>query len=327
MKTTKLILLALAGIAVLVAVKSAYIVRVDQYAIVTQFGKPVRTVEEAGLFFRIPFVQNVSYLDRRVLEWDDSPQEMISLDKKRIFINSFARWRIDDPLKYFTVVKTEDVAQLNLDKILGRSVRDVLSSHVLDEVVRDTNRELTYTTMVSFKEKKTIDIPADSGRSNLIESIIGKARDELRDSFGIEIIDLQIKQLNYTESAQRETIKEMVSERMVVVERYEAEGKEESEKIRGQVKEILQNLQADANKARLELEGEGEAQAIAIKSAAFAKSPELYTFLETMRLYEESFDENTTLVLGTDSPILELMRGPDDLMQPLLGSSPGARRK
>lgn len=307
---TAVIILILVGLIVLALSRSLFVVRVDQYAIVTQFGKPVRTLDQAGLYVRIPFMQNVQYLDKRIMEWDDSPQEMITNDKKRIYINSFARWRIQDPLKYYTVVKTESVAQLNLDKVLGRRVRDVVSAHKLDEVVRDSNRELSYATEVSRKEKKTINIREGSGRSNLVRLVQGKSVQELRDSFGIELIDIQIKQLNYTASARRETINEMISERMVVVQRYEAEGEEESEKIRGRIEETLQQLQAEANQRKLELEGEGLAKAIEHKSAAFGKDPELYQFLETLRLYEESFDANTTLVLSSDSPLLQLLDSP-----------------
>lgn len=321
-----IIALIIAGVVVLVGIRSMFVVRVDQYAIVTQFGRPVRTLDQPGLYLRIPFVQDVRYLDRRILEWDDTPQEMITNDKKRIYISSFARWRIADPLKYFTVVKTEDVAQLNLDKILGRTIRDVVSSHKLDELVRDTNRELSYSTEVSQKEKKTIDIPPDSGRSNLLQRVFEKSKDELVASYGIELIDIQVKDLNYTAAAQQATINEMISEREVVVARYEAEGEMESEEIRGEIEERIQNLQADANQRSLELEGEGKARAIAIKSAAFAEDPDFYQFVETLRLYEETFDEGTTLVLTTDNPLLTLLRGPAQVTLPLLRPSPSAER-
>jgi membrane protease subunit HflC len=268
----------------------------------------------------------VKYLDKRVLEWDDVPQEMITNDKKRIYLSAFARWRIADPLKYFTVVKTEDVAQLNLDKIMGRTIRDVVSAHKLDEIVRDTDRDLSYATETSQKEKKTIDIAADSGRSNLIERIYQKAKDELRESFGIELIDIQVKDLNYTAAAQQATINEMISEREVVVARFEAEGEAESEEIRGEIEERLQNLQADANQRSLELEGEGQAKAIEIKSTAFAEDPDFYQFLETLRLYEQTFDESTTLVLSTDNPLLTLLRGPTAVALPVVRSAPRAEQ-
>lgn len=322
-----IIALILVGVLVLVGIRALFVVRVDQYAIVTQFGRPVRTIADAGLYLRIPFVQEVKYLDRRILEWDDTPQEMITNDKKRIYISSFARWRIADPLKYYTVAKTEDVAQLNLDKILGRSIRDVVSGHKLDELVRDTNRDLSYSTEVSQKEKKTMEIPPESGRSNLLELVEQKSKEELLASYGIELIDIQVKDLNYTAAAQQATINEMISEREVVVARYEAEGEMESEEIRGEIEERLQNLQADANQRSLELEGEGQAQAIAIKSAAFAEDPEFYQFLETLRLYEYTFDDDTTLVLTTDNPLLTLLRGPAAVALPLLKPAPAAERE
>lgn len=316
-----IVAILIAGVVALIALRSAFIVRVDQFAIITQFGKPVDTIDQPGLHLRIPFIQDANYLDRRILEWDDSPQEMITNDKKRIYMNTFARWRIIDPLKYFTVVKTEDVAQLNLDKILGRTVRDVVSAHKLDEVVRDSNRDLTYATEVSQKEKKTMEIPEESGRSHLMYRVYEKSRGELAESYGIELIDIQIKDINYTQSAQRETIKEMISEREVVVARFEAEGESESEKIRGEVEETMENLIADANERALELEGEGQAQAIATKSKAFAADPEFYQFLETLRLYEQTFDERTTLVLNTDNPLLSLLRGPGAIALPVLDAT------
>ena len=302
-----LVLVALLGLGLSA---SAFVVRIDQYAIVIQFGEPVRTLQEPGIYFRVPFMQRVEYFDARIMEWDDTPQMVMTNDKKRIHINSFARWRIADPLQFLRAVRNEEGAQLSLDKILGRTVRDVVSAHAIDEVVRNTNRPLTYATEVSEKAKKTMEIPLDSGRSKLVTRIYNDSQAELLETFGILLIDIQIKQLNYTRSARQQVIKEMNSERMVVVESYESDGKREQERIRGEVDERLQQLQAEANQRRLELEGEGQAQAIAIKSAAFQQDPELYQFLETLRIYEESFDERTTLVLSSDNPLLHLLQGP-----------------
>ena len=315
-----IVALIVTALLILGLVSSAFVVRVDQYALVIQFGKPVRTETEPGLYFRIPGIQSVRYLDRRILEWDDSPQEMITKDKKRIYINSFARWQIEEPKQYYTVVKTEDVAQLNLDKLLGRAVRDEVSRHVLDEVVRDTDRVLTYSTEIAEKQEKVFAWREGRGRSALTRRVYEGAVKQLADSFGIQLIDFQIKELNYTESAQRETIKEMISERMVVVERYEAEGKAKREQILGDIEEILQGLQADANQQRFALEGEGQAKAIEIKSLAFGQDPQLYQFLETLQLYERSFDANTTLVLSTDHPMLALLSGPGSLGLPFIAA-------
>ena len=335
------------ALAILGAAASAFVVRVDQFAIVIQFGEPVNIITDPGLYFRLPFVQQVQYFDRRIMEWDDTPQVVMTKDKKRIHINTFARWRIADPLLFLQVVRTEELAQLNLDKILGATVRDVISDQALDEVVRDTNRPLTYSeettdepagseagteggaeagvppeTRVRLREKKTIEIRPDRGRSNLIHLIFEMSRGELRTKYGIELIDIQIKQLNYTGSTRRQVIKEMISERMVVVEEYESDGKREQETIRGQIDRTLQLLTAEANERRLRLEGQGQAQAIAIKSAAFGRDPELYRFLETLRLYEESFDERTTLVLTSDHPLLTLLKGPPSMALPLFTAPP-----
>ncbi len=309
-KTLAIIGLVVLVLAVVVLSRSAFVVRVDQYAIVTEFGKPVRTIASPGLYFLVPFVQQRQYLDKRILEWDDVPQEMVTRDKKRIFTSTFGRWRIKDPLRFFQNVREEAEAHKALDKIVGRSVRDVAGQHILDELVRDTNRPLEYSSDVSVKKRKTIELPENSGRENLVHSILAKASGEMDAEFGIELIDVQIKQLNYTELAQREIVNEMIKEREVVIARFEAEGREESERIRGEIKEEIMKLQGDARREALRIEGEGRAKAIAIKSAAYGEAPELFQLMETLRLYEESVNAQTTLVLSTDSPVLQLLRGP-----------------
>ncbi len=203
---------------------SLYVVRVDQFAIVLEFGKPVRVVDEPGLYARIPFIQDVQMLDKRIIAWDDQAQEVLTADKKRIYISSFARWRIGDPLMFYTAVRDETVAQMNLDKIIGEDVREVVSKHILDALVRDTNRKLTYTEVNKGTERTEAETDTKGGRSIIVKAIRERSIQELGDTFGIELIDVNIKQLNYTERAQEATIRQMIHEREKVAARYEAEG-------------------------------------------------------------------------------------------------------
>ncbi len=306
----------LLGLALFVgASNSLYVVRTDQFAIVLEFGKPVRVIDAPGLFLRIPFVQNVQLLDKRIIAWDDQAQEVLTADKKRIYISSFARWRIGDPLKFYTAVRDETVAQMNLDKIIGEDVREVVSKHILDALVRDTNRKLTYTEVNKGTERTEAATSVLGGRSVIVKAIRERSIEELNETFGIMLIDVNIKQLNYTESAQKATIRQMISEREKVAARYEAEGQKQAQDIIGRRKEEVLKLQAEATRETLALEGSGRAEATEIKAAAFGLDPDLFSYMQTLELYEKAFTQNTELFLDTDTPLLHLL----DKSAPLSG--------
>lgn len=302
-----LIAVVVGVIAVVLLVQALLVLRIDQHAIVTEFGKPVRILSEPGLYLVTPFVQQVNRLDKRILEWDDEPQEVIMKDKKRLLINTFARWKIGDPLRFYLAVREERAAQLTLDKIVGGAVRDVVSRHTLDEVVRNSPRDLSYVGEETQKSPNMTRIKEGEGRTAIFKEIFARSASELSDTYGIDLIDVQIKQLNYTESAQQATIRNMISEREKVAAVYEAQGGRQVLRIQGETQEQVRELEGDAVKARLQLYGEGRSEAARIKAAAYGRDPWLFEFLRTLELYEQSVDRETTLVLAMDAPLFRLL--------------------
>ena len=290
-----------------------FVVPIDRYAIVTEFGAPKRVIEEPGLYFKVPAIQQVVAIDKRIMSWDDQPQEVITLDKKRIYINSFARWRVEDPLKYYTAVRDESVAQMNLDKIIGGNIREIVSGNLLDTLVRDTNRELTYTTEDSEREKATVELVEGRGRTAIVKDIVQLSKPELRETFGIEIIDVDIKQLNYTKSAQDATIRQMISEREKVAATYEAQGRKEADTIGGETQEQVLVLKGSASRERLRIEGEARAEASATKAIAFGQDPEFFRFVQSLELYQRGLKDNTSMYLSTDSPLLGFLLYGEDI--------------
>jgi membrane protease subunit HflC len=294
-------------VGIVLLAESALVLRVDQHAIIIQFGRPVRVLSEPGLYFMTPFVQAAHKLDKRTFEWDDEAQEVIMNDKKRLLINSFARWRISDPLKFYLAVRDERQAQLTLDKIVGAAVRDVLSHHSLDEVVRNSSRDLGYVSEDTQKAPGITKIAEGEGRQAIFKAIFERSQPELVETYGIDLIDVQLKQLNYTESAQQATIRNMISEREKVAATYEAQGSRQVLRIQGETQEKVRQLAGEAFKARLELEGQARSESTRIKGQAFGRAPELYAWLRTLELYEQTFDADTSLVLSTDTPLLRLL--------------------
>ena len=300
-----LVIAILAG--VIVVNDGLFVVRVDRFAIVTEFGAPKRVLDEPGLYFKIPAIQEAVEIDKRIMSWDDQPQEVITLDKKRIYINSFARWKVSDPLKYYTAVREEVVAQMNLDKIIGGNIREIVSGNLLDTLVRDTNRALTYTTEDSERERATVELKDGRGRSAIVQDVVMLSRQELEDTFGIELIDVDIKQLNYTKSAQDATIRQMISEREKVAASYEAQGRKEADTIAGETQEEVLALRGSAELDRLRIEGEARAESSAVKARAFGQDPDFYRFIQSLELYAKGFRKETSVYLSTDSALMDAL--------------------
>ena len=308
-QTTMIAILGLTALVLLlVGGDGLFVVPVDRFVIVTEFGAPVRVLEEPGLYFKVPGVQHVVVIDKRIMSWDDQPQEVITLDKKRIYINSFARWRVEDPLKYYTAVRDESVAQMNLDKIIGGNIREIVSGNILDTLVRDTSRNLTYATEDSERARTTVELPEGRGRTAIVRDIVELSRKELLDTFGIAIIDVDIKQLNYTKSAQDATIRQMISEREKVAATYEAQGRKVADTIAGETQEQVLGLRGSATREKLRIEGEARAESSATKAVSFGQDPEFFTFIQTLELYQKGLKKNTTLYLSTDSELLSLLQ-------------------
>ncbi|MFX4223285.1 MAG: protease modulator HflC [Thalassobaculum sp.] len=308
---------ALAILAGLYVVSSAvYVVTEVEQVIITQFGKPVgEPVTEAGLKLKLPFVQEVNPIDKRVLEWDGSPSDMPTKDKLYISVDLFARWRITDPLQYFLRLRDERSAQSRLDDILGSETRNAVAKHELIEIIRTTKgreplRDASLTDRETAQAFGAL-VPIQKGRVLVEEEIFRAAADKVQ-VFGIELLDIRFKRINYNESVRPKIYDRMISERRQIAERFLSEGNGEAARIRGNRIRDLNKVQSEAYRAVEEIRGAADAAAATIYADAYNQSPEsvaFYEFTRMMQSYRTIIAENSTLVLTTDSDLFGLIKG------------------
>ena len=310
------ILLVLLGLTIFVAMSSLYTVNEVEQVIITQFGKPVGDpVTEAGLKVKVPFIQEVNPIDKRVLEWDGSPSDMPTKDKLYISVDLFARWRIVEPLQYFLRLRDERSAQSRLDDILGSETRNAVAKHELIEIIRTTkDREPLRDTLLTEAERQlkmgTL-VPIQKGRKLVEEEIFTAAAEKVR-VFGIELLDIRFKRINYNESVRPKIYDRMISERRQIAERFLSEGNGEAARIRGNRVRDLNKIQSEAYRQVEEIRGQADAKATEIYAQAYNQSPEsvdFYEFTRTMQSYRAMIAKNTTLVLSTDSDLFKFLNG------------------
>jgi membrane protease subunit HflC len=317
MKTLKPIaLFAILGIGTYVAMSSIYTVSEVEQVIITQFGKPVGApVTAAGLKLKAPFIQDVNPIDKRVLEWDGSPSDMPTQDKLYISVDLFARWRITDPLQYFLRLRDERSAQSRLDDILGSETRNAVAKHELIEIIRTTKDRVPLRDALLTDAKLDRDIgslvPIQKGRKLVEQEIFTAAAEKVR-VFGIELLDIRFKRINYNESVRPKIYDRMISERRQIAERFLAEGNGEAARIRGNRVRDLNKIQSEAYRQVEEIRGVADAKATEIYARAYNQSLEavaFYEFTRTMQAYKSIIAENTTLVLSTDSDLFKFLKG------------------
>jgi len=318
---TLFVVLSVAIAGVFVLGSSIYTVDEVEQVIITQFGKPVgEPVTSAGLKFKIPFVQEVNPIDKRVLEWDGAPSDMPTKDKLYISVDLFARWRIVDPLQYFLRLRDERSAQSRLDDILGSETRNAVAKHELIEIIRTTkdrvpllDTALGDVVLPSTEQGINVGalVPIEKGRK-LVEQEIFSAAAEKVGVFGIELLDIRFKRINYNESVRPKIYDRMISERRQIAERFLSEGNGEAARIRGNRVRDLNKIQSEAYRQVEEIRGLADAKATEIYASAYNQSPqavEFYEFTRTMASYPAIIGENTTIVLSTDSDLFKFLKG------------------
>lgn len=300
MNRAMLVVIGVFVLLVLIVLGSAlYTVDETKQAVITQFGRPIRVVNKAGLHIKKPFVQQVTYFDRRILEWDGRPTQIPTRDKKYIWVDTYARWRIADPLKFLVSVRDEVGAHARLDDIVDATVRDLITSHILLEVVRNSNRPLVRT------EGEEAGGSADTtniglGRVEIARRIL-KSAAQMTPEYGIELLDVRIKRINYVESVRKRVYARMVSERERIAERYRSEGKGEQSKILGDMEKVLKRISSEAYKKAQEIKGKADAEATRIYASAYKKDPDFYSFVRALESYKQTLDKETWLILTTES--------------------------
>ena len=297
MKAPLIIIVVVA--AIILGRGSLFVVNEAEQAIVTQFGKPVGDVVPPGIHVKIPFVQNVNRFERRILKWDGDPNQIPTKDKKFIWVDTTARWRISDPLLFYTSVATERGAQSRLDDIIDSVVRDAVSGRLLVELVRGSD----YRTKAEERfEVEGVVVPKEEliGREEILAGILEKAKASTPE-YGIELIDVQIKRINYVKQVLTRVYERMINERKKVAAQYRSEGEGEKAEILGQMSRELKEISSEAYRKVLEVRGGADAEAAAIYANAYNQDKDFYAFLRTLESYKKGIQKNGRLVISTDS--------------------------
>ena len=348
-------LVAVVGVVVVVVLMvvggAFYQVDESELVIITQFGEPVGdAIATPGLKIKAPFIHRVRRFEKRILEWDGSPDEIPTLDKRFIKLDTTARWRIVDPLQFLKAVKTERSAQSRLDDLIDSAARDVVSSHLLIESVRNSNRELPLDSLEGSARRVVDSLSADAspapvaeaepdagqaqsvapapddqavlpavmqkarlGRDGLTQLMIERAQENLP-NFGIELIDVRIKSINYVQEVEQRVYERMISERQRIAARFRSIGDGESAKIRGEKEKEIDSLRSDAYRRAQEVIGKADAEAAGIYATSYGQAPEFYTFIQTLAAYRKTMKNNSSLLLTTDSDFYRYLNQASGLM-------------
>jgi len=306
----KTLFLAAIAITIVVVYNAAYIVDETEQVIVTQFGRVVgKPVTKPGLKFKLPFFQQANYFPNNLLTWDGDPGQVPTKDKTYIWVDTFARWKIVDPIKYFQTVNNEFAALERLDDIIDPAMRNLVTSYPLVESVRNTDRSMDTFESVSGESKKRVhQYKIELGRDEITKRIVQQAIPKLA-PFGIELVDVKIKRINYIESVRRAVYDRMIAERNQIAEKYRAEGKGEASNIRGEKEKELQVIKSQAYKNAQTIKGEADAKATLIYADAYGVDPDFYAFLKTMEVYKATMNKDSTLILSTDSDFMKYFKG------------------
>ena len=284
-----------------------YIVQEGEQAVITQFGKPVAFVTEPGLKFRIPLIQAVQKLEKRLLPWDGAPENMQTRDKKRIFVDCWARWRIVDLETFYTNVRSEQKGQKILDDIVDSAVRDVIARNNLIDLVRTTNEKLVYETE-ELERSATARDTVTTGREKIEKEILRVASVDLKDRYGIELTAVHIKRVKYNDRVRDTVYERMRSERQRVAQLFQSEAQEDGNKINGLTKKELDEIDGEMKQRSTEIRGLADAEVIKMTAEAYGKDPEFYEFMQRLEMYKMALKSDTNLILSTDSDLFRLLK-------------------
>ena len=306
---SKVFLIIAASVAILMAYTSAYIVNETEQVVVTQWGRVVGTPKQApGLYFKVPFIQEATYFPKNLLMWDGDPGQIPTLDKTYIWVDVFARWKIVDPIKFFQTVNNTVSAQGRLDDIIDPATRNFITSFRLIEAVRRSNRELdTFEIGLEDIQKEPVEQIA-AGRDKITQGILEQAQPKLS-PFGIELVDVKIKRINYVEQVRESVYGRMIAERKQIAEKFRSEGKGEAARIMGEKERDLKRITSEAYRTAQEIKGKADAEATKLYAQAYGIDPEFYSFTKSLEVYNETLGENSSVVLSTSAEFLKYLKG------------------
>ena len=308
MKTNRTLLLLLAVATLMVLSGAFFVVDETKQVVITQFGKPVgEPIQQPGVSYKLPFLQTAHFFEKRFLEWDGESNEVPTKDKRFIWVDTYARWRISDALLFYQRLTDENRAQSRLDGIIDGATRDAVANHDLVELVRTSNRTTTLDPTAPESEVETPLMAILKGRGAITQDILKAAADRSSD-LGIEIVDVRFKRIDYNDEVRQDVYQRMIAERNRIAQRFRSEGQGESARIRGEKERDLQQITSEAFRQGQELIGKADAEATAIYAEAYNRDPNFYQFLKTMESYTNVFDEQSWLILSTDGEFLQFLQ-------------------
>lgn len=308
-KQTKYAIIAIAAVFVLILLSDAfYVVSETNQVIITQFGEPKGgTIDTPGLHIKLPFIQKANFFEKRWLEFDGDANQLPTSEKKYIWVDTYARWRIKDPLIFFQRVRDERGAQSRLDDIIDGETRNAIANYNLFDIVRSSNREFEKTEEAAILDNPEEAFEITTGREKIAQIILEKSS-LITPEYGIELKDVRIKRVNYVEEVQQTVFARMIAERQRIAALYRSEGDGESAKIRGQKERELQRIQSEAYKAAQEIKGKADAEATSIYAQAYNLDPEFYQFMKTLETYRTIMDKETWMLMSTDAEFLKYLK-------------------
>jgi membrane protease subunit HflC len=307
-QTTTIIIVVAAFLVLIVLLNAFYIVSETNQVIITQFGDPIGgAITTPGLHIKAPFIQKANYFEKRWLEWDGDANEIPTKDKKYIWVDTYARWRIIDPLVFFQRVRDERGAHSRIDDIIDGETRNAIANFDLIEIVRSTNRAFEMTEEAEILDLASVIVEIQTGRERIAQIILEKSS-ETTPEIGVELKDVKIKRINYVDEVERKQFDRMISERQRIASKYRSEGDGKSAEIRGQKEKELLKIQSEAYRTSQEIKGKADAEATAIYADAYNRDPEFYQFMKTLEVYRNIMDKETWLLLSTDAEFLKYLK-------------------
>ena len=309
MNRSQLTLVVLGLVVLVLLAGSLYTVTEVNQAIITRFGEPVgEPVTEPGLHIKLPYIETANMFEKRFLEWDGFPNQVPTRDRRFIFVDTYARWRITDPLLFFQRLRDELGAQSRLDDILDGETRNAVARHDLIEIVRTSNRDPVNTTIGEQEEQEVL-ASITTGREEITQEILQAASAAVGD-LGIELLDLKFKRINYVPEVQQDVFARMIAERQRIAEEFRSEGQGESARIQGERERDLAQIESEAFRTAEERRGEADAEATGIYADAYNRDASFYAFTKSLETYEQTMDPSTVFILGTDSELLRFLEAP-----------------
>ncbi len=307
-QTTTAIIVVVAFLALIVLFNAFYIVSETNQVIITQFGDPIGgAITTPGLHIKAPFIQKANFFEKRWLEWDGDANEIPTKDKKYIWVDTYARWRIIDPLVFFQRVRDERGAHSRIDDIIDGETRNAIANFDLIEIVRSSNREFEKTEESEILDLASVIVKIQTGREKIAQIILEKSSGTTPE-IGVELKDVKIKRINYVDEVERKQFDRMISERQRIASKYRSEGDGKSAEIRGQKEKELLKIESEAYRTSQEVKGKADAEATAIYADAYNRDPEFYQFMKTLEVYRTIMDKETWLLLSTDAEFLKYLK-------------------